>query len=164
MTYRRTREVATARRKCSTIRISYLDKSSWKFYATRVLSILIILLGAMLPVVAVFPTFFKDQRVWTVGIGAAIVLSQGILQTFHFEQSWRGQIVAQLELESALRQWQLSVVNLDGSNSEALDSLKKATLDFDKQVSSIVMNETAGFFDNVSKGTGALGSGVLYRS
>jgi Protein of unknown function (DUF4231) len=74
-------------------------------------AVLIIVLGASLPLIAILDQIFKNQKFWIALIGAAIVIAQGFSQTFHYEESWRNYTLAKLELEGSHRLWQKKVVD-----------------------------------------------------
>ena len=128
----------------------YEDRMSSRRFSSRVLAILIIVLGASLPLIAIMDRVFKEQKFWVAFIGAAIVIGQGFLQTFQYEESWRNYTVAKLELESAHRQWQKRVID-SSYKSDGIAATQKATDDFSSLVSKIVIKETTGFFDSLSE-------------
>ena len=125
----------------------YEDRMSSRRFSSRSLAILVIVLGASLPLIAIMDDVFKKQKFWIAFIGAAIVIAQGFSQTFQYEESWRNYTVAKLDLESALRLWQKQVI--DSSFSlEGLAMTQEATDKFSVSVSKIVIKETTGFFDS----------------
>jgi hypothetical protein len=128
----------------------YEDRMSFRRLSSRMLAVLIIVLGASLPLITILDQIFKNQKFWIAFIGAAIVIGQGFSQTFQYEESWRNYTIAKLELEGAHRLWQKKVVDASLS-AEGLGAAKKATDDFSDSVSKIVIKETTGFFDTLSE-------------
>ena len=132
------------------MKVWYEDRKSTRWIGLRTLAILIIVLGASLPLVTILDHVFKNQKFWIAFIGAAIVIAQGFSQTFQYEESWRNYTVAKLELENAHRIWQKQII--DASLSAAgLEAAQKATDEFTDSVSKIVIKETTGFFDRLSE-------------
>jgi len=128
----------------------YGDRMSSRRLGSRMLAVLIIVLGASLPLIAILDQIFKNQKFWIAFIGAAIVIAQGFSQTFQYEESWRNYTTAKLELEGAHRLWQKKVVDASLS-TEGLEAAQKATDDFSDSVTKIVLKETTGFFDTLSE-------------
>jgi len=128
----------------------YKSRMSSSRWGSRGLSILIIVLGASLPLIALFDKKVINHRHWIAIIGAAIVIAQGFSQAFHYDETWRSMTVAKLRLEGAHRAWQTQIV--DASLSVyGLTIVQKATDDFSDSVSVIVSNETTGFFNALSE-------------
>lgn len=128
----------------------YEDRISTRRFSSRSLAILVIVLGASLPLIAIMDDVFKKQKFWVAFIGAAIVIAQGFSQTFQYEESWRNYTVAKMELESAHRLWQKRVID-SSFNLEGLAMTQEATDNFSASVSKIVIKETTGFFDSVNE-------------
>ncbi len=123
--------------------------TSWRFSA-RMLAVLIIVLGASLPLIVILDQTFRNQKFWIAFIGASIVIGQGFSQTFQYEESWRNYTVAKLELESTHRAWQKQVIDAS-FEANGLEQAKNATDQFSHSVSKIVLKETTGFFDSLSE-------------
>jgi Protein of unknown function (DUF4231) len=70
----------------------YGDRMSSRRLGSRMLAVLIIVLGASLPLIAILDQIFKNQKFWIALIGAAIVIAQGFSQTFQYEESWRNYV------------------------------------------------------------------------
>lgn len=128
----------------------YEERMSSRQFSSRILAVLIIVLGASLPLIVILENTFKNQKFWIAFIGAAIVIGQGFSQTFQYEESWRSYTVAKLELEGAHREWQKRIINA-AMASNGLQEAKSATDSFSESVSKIVLKETTGFFDSVSE-------------
>ncbi len=79
-------------------------------FSSRILAVLILFLGASLPLITILVNKIPNQKLLISCIGAAIVISQGISQTFQYEESWSYHTVAKLELESAHHEWQQKVI------------------------------------------------------
>ena len=114
------------------------------------LAILIIVLGASLPLITILDQVFKNQKFWVAFTGAAIVVGQGFAQVFQYEESWRNYTVAKLELEAAHRLWQKQIIDAS-FETDSLFLVQKATDQFSESVAKIVIKETTGFFDSVSE-------------
>ncbi|MEE4190260.1 MAG: DUF4231 domain-containing protein [Halieaceae bacterium] len=134
----------------------YEEKMFARRFSSRMLAVLIIVLGASLPVVAILDRTFTNQKFWVAFIGAAIVIGQGFAQTFQYEESWRNYTIAKLELESAHRSWQKAIVDAT-TESDGLERAKLATDVFADTVSRVVLKETTGFFDTTADAMRALG-------
>ncbi|WP_281557729.1 DUF4231 domain-containing protein [Thalassomonas sp. RHCl1] len=128
----------------------YENRMSSRQRSSRLLAVLIIVLGASLPLIAIMDDVFKKQKFWVGFIGAAIVIAQGFSQTFQYEESWRNYTVAKLELDSAHRLWQKQVVDAS-FKKDGFEKVQKATDLFSTSVSKIVTKETTGFFDSLSE-------------
>ncbi len=124
----------------------YEERMSSRKFSSRMLAILIIVLGASLPLIVILDATFKNQKFWIAFIGASIVIGQGFAQTFQYEESWRNYTVAKLELESSHRAWQKQVIDAS-FESNGLNQAKISTDQFSFAVSKIVIKETTGFFD-----------------
>lgn len=129
----------------------YEDRMSSRRFSSRMLAVLIIVLGAFLPLIAILDKTFTNQKFWMAFVGAAIVIGQGFSQTFQYEESWRYYTVAKLELEGAHRYWQKRIVDSSIMEEGGLESAQKATEEFSDSVSKIVLKETTGFFDSLSE-------------
>lgn len=136
---------------------SYCHLKNWyekrmdsRRFSSRMLAVLIIVLGASLPLIVILDKTFKNQKFWIAFIGASIVIGQGFSQTFQYEESWRNYTVAKLELESTHRAWQKKVIDAAFDNN-GLKQAKDATEEFSYSVSKIVLKETTGFFDTLSE-------------
>lgn len=128
----------------------YSDRMSSRQFSSRMLAVLIIVLGASLPLIVILDEYFINQKFWIAFIGAAIVIGQGFSQTFQYEESWRNYTVAMLELESTHRRWQKRIIDAS-LNENGLFDAQKQTEVFANSVSIIVMKETTGFFETLSE-------------
>lgn len=128
----------------------YEDKMSSGRFSSRTLAILVIILGASLPIIGIMENIFTDQKFWVAFIGASIVVAQGFSQTFQYEESWRNFTVAKLELERVHREWQLKIVDAS-MKVDGLALSQIATKEFEKAISKIVTKETTGYFDTLSE-------------
>jgi hypothetical protein len=131
----------------------YADHVPAKRSSSQALAILIVLLGASLPLLAFLETTSKSYKLWIAAIGAAIVVAQGLTQSFHLDESWRGYLVAQMRLEFAHNTWQQQIVNasLVAKQESSLQQMQDATETFGKAVSEIVLDETGGYFSASAK-------------
>lgn len=139
---------------------SYLYYKDWyvghvglKRFGSQFFAVLTIALAALLPVLTSLERFSKYHKLWISITGAAIVIAQGLTQSFHFDESWKGYMLAQLRLEVAHRQWQREVVDasflIDGGTT--LERLQEATREFDQAVASAVFDETQAYFSATQK-------------
>ena len=135
----------------------YEEKMSSRRFSSRMLAILIIVLGASLPLIVILENTFKNQKFWIAFIGAAIVIGQGFAQTFQYEESWRNYTVTKLELEGVHREWQRDLVHA-AMKIDGLQLAQDATEKFESSVSIIVLKETTGFFDSLSESMNSLTS------
>jgi Protein of unknown function (DUF4231) len=133
-------------------------------FGSRMLAVLIIVLGASLPLITILDKTFTNQKFWVAFVGAAIVIAQGFSQTFQYEESWRGYTVAKLELEGAHRYWQKRIVDSSIMEEGGLETEKRATEEFLDSVSKIVQKETTGFFDSASESVRNLTKNETRRS
>ncbi len=128
----------------------YEEGMSSRRVSSRLLAMLIIVLGASLPLIGILENIFTYQKFWVAFIGAVIVVGQGFSQTFQYEDSWRNNTIAKLELEAAHRSWQKDIIDALYDDN-GLESAKKATNHFASAVTKIVVTETNGFFDSLSE-------------
>jgi hypothetical protein len=129
----------------------YEDRMFSERFGSRMLAVLLIVLGASLPLITILDKTFTNQKFWVAFVGAAIVIAQGFSQTFQYEESWRGYTVAKLELEGAHRYWQKRIIDSSIMEEGGLETAKRATEEFLDSVSKIVQKETTGFFDSASE-------------
>jgi hypothetical protein len=134
---------------------SYLFYKNWysehigpKRLANQLLAFLVIILGAILPLIVYLSLSEKTSKIAVASVGALIVIAQGASQYFSFGNSWQGYMVAKMKLEAAHSVWQHEIIkaSLDKEASLSLKMMQEATDQFERSVSSIVLEETVGFF------------------
>jgi len=136
---------------CKT-RGSYLYYSTWyerhapvHRYTAQSLAILVLILGALLPVITHVPRANRFEKLLVALVGAAIVIAQGTSQVFNNDNSWRAYTVSKMKLEFALAEWQHEIVKA-AQETNALQLMQDATERFEKNVEGTVLEETSGFF------------------
>ena len=138
---------------------SYLYYQRWyeenlpsRRYLSRGLAVLVIVLGAILPVVVNWRNMEAHYKLVVSLIGALIVIAQGVSQTFAYEAAWRNFMLARIKLEGAHDTWQHAMIKASlGTTDQSLQQMEAATDQFAKQVSDAVREETAGFFTAVEE-------------
>ena len=132
---------------------SYLFYKNWysehlgpKRLTNQLLAFLVIVLGAILPLIVYLPLSEKTSKIAVASVGALIVIAQGASQYFNFGNSWQGYMVAKMKLESAHSVWQHEIIKASLDKEASLKMMQEATDQFEKSVSSIVLEETVGFF------------------
>jgi len=126
----------------------YSDYLPEKRIGSQFFAILTIILGALLPVLVQLGSTSTNYKLWVSLVGAAIVIAQGLGQSLHFDETWKGYMLARIRLEGVHRQWQQEVVDSSfvSDGEKALDRLQEATKEFDHAVATIVIEETERYF------------------
>lgn len=125
----------------------YASRRPSRRFTARGFAIMVIVLGAALPLVSASDKLFKHQKFWIPLLGAAIVVGQGIEQTLQSTQSWQNYTLAMLSLEQVHQVWQNRVVDAALQPTGGVEAAQKATDDFTEQVAKIVLDETRDFFE-----------------
>lgn len=131
----------------------YSDHLWEKRLGSQFFAILTIILGASLPVLVQLGKASANYKLWVSLVGAAIVIAQGVGQSFHFDETWKGYMVAQMRLEIAHRQWQREIVDASflSDDAKAIERLQEATKEFDSAVATIIIEETEGYFNATAR-------------
>ena len=121
-------------------------------HLSRGLAVLVIVLGAILPVVVNWRKTEAHYKLTVSLIGALIVIAQGVSQTFAYDAAWRNFMMASIKLEVAHDAWQHAMIKASlGTTDQSLQQMEAATDQFAKQVSDAVLEETTGFFTAVEE-------------
>ena len=87
---------------------SYLYYHRWyeenlpsRRYLSRGLAVLVIVLGAILPIVVNWRRMEAHYKLAVSLIGALIIIAQGVSQTFAYDAAWRNFTMARIKLEVA---------------------------------------------------------------
>jgi hypothetical protein len=79
----------------------YTDQMPSRRWGSRGLALLVIVLGAILPLVVHIQKVNANYKLWVSLIGALIVIAQGLSQTFAYDAAWRNFMIARMKLEMA---------------------------------------------------------------
>jgi hypothetical protein len=97
-------------------------------YLSRGLAVLIIVLGAILPVVVNWRKTEAHYKLTVPLVGAPIVIAQGVSQTFAYDAAWRNLMLARIKLEVAHDAWQHALIKASlGTTDESVQRMEEAT-------------------------------------
>jgi hypothetical protein len=97
-------------------------------YLSRGLAVLIIVLGAILPVVVNWRKTEAHYKLTVPLVGAPIVIAQGVSQTFAYDAAWRNLMLARIKLEVAHDAWQHGLIKASlGTTDESVQRMEEAT-------------------------------------
>jgi hypothetical protein len=129
----------------------YTDQMPSRRWGSRGLALLVIVLGAILPLVVHIQKVNANYKLWVSLIGALIVIAQGLSQTFAYDAAWRNFMIARMKLEMAQDLWQHEMIKASLDEIDSLARMEGATDAFAKQVAEVVLEETSGFFTELQR-------------
>ncbi|WP_248919940.1 DUF4231 domain-containing protein [Pseudomonas entomophila] len=127
----------------------YAKHQSYPFYMFRVCGVVTILLGVILPVVAV--TYFQYKTEVMSVMSLTIAALTGLSNFFRWERSWRGREQSKFAIDALEAKWELELAKASHvlSEEKRLEHVYIATNDFFTNVRIISAAETDEFFSGM---------------
>jgi len=130
----------------------YSERLPWRRFGSRGIAVLVIVLGAILPILVIWRKTEAHYRMIVAVVGALIVIAQGVSQTLALETVWGNFMRAHMRLTAAHDVWQHEMIKASlTSANDSLSRMEAATDAFAKQVSDTVLDESNAFFTAVKE-------------
>jgi hypothetical protein len=132
-------------------KVWYRTSSKVNYYAYRISGILIILLSSSLPLLTANTFMHKDLIISIVGILIAVISS--LISFFKWNDIWKADSFAFVELKNALAIWEFKMLNAKSENTESkkIEMSKKATIELFTFLQSIDTKNNAEYFKHLNE-------------